>query len=80
MRPVRVIGLDQGDPIKGYDKLYIQIMGTNIHGTIEYEGTIDTAHTIMKEITNNDIPLYSFTPRAMTLEDLYLQLYKEEIQ
>lgn len=47
-------------------------------GTIEYEGTIDTAHTIMKEITNNDIPLYSFTPRAMTLEDLYLQLYKEE--
>ena len=47
-------------------------------GTIEYEGTIDIAHNIMKDITNNEIPLYSFTPRAMTLEDLYLQLYKEE--
>lgn len=47
-------------------------------GIIEYEGGIDTAYAIMKEISNNDIPLYSFTPRAMTLEDLYLQLYKEE--
>ena len=52
---------------------------TNLsNGTIEYEGALDTAHSIMKEITNNDISLYSFTPRAMTLEDLYLQLYKEE--
>ncbi len=45
---------------------------------IEYSGNINTTQSILENLINNNIPVYSYTPRAMTLEELYLRLFKEE--
>ena len=42
---------------------------------LEYEGELQDTHEILKKIVNKGVPLYSFTPKTMTLEMLYLQLF-----
>lgn len=46
---------------------------------IEYQGGLDTIHQILQDLLKFNFPLYSFTPRLMTLEELYLQLFGKEV-
>jgi len=46
---------------------------------IEYQGNLDTIHQILQDLLKNNFPVYSFTPRLMTLEELYLQLFGKEV-
>jgi ABC-2 type transport system ATP-binding protein len=46
---------------------------------IEYQGNLDTTHLILQDLLKNNFPIYSFTPRQMTLEELYLQLFGKEV-
>jgi len=46
---------------------------------IEYQGSLDTTHQILQDLLKYNFPLYYFTPRLMTLEELYLQLFGKEV-
>ena len=46
---------------------------------IEYSGNIESTGYILEQIVVENLPIYSFTPKAMTLEDLYLQLFRPEV-
>ncbi len=50
----------------------------NHHVFIEYLGNVETTHQILQLLITNNFPVYSFTPRVMTLEELYLQLFGKE--
>ncbi len=45
---------------------------------LEYNGANMDTHNILQTMLDNKLPVYSFTPKSMTLEDLYLNLYREE--
>ncbi len=46
--------------------------------TVEFAGDQQSTEGILQKIVEHHLPIYSFTPRAMTLEDLYLQLFGKE--
>jgi ABC-type multidrug transport system ATPase subunit len=45
---------------------------------IEFDEEIVDPALILKELTKLNLPIESYTPQRMTLEDLYLQLYEKE--
>ena len=47
---------------------------------LEYDGDLDTTYDILKSILAEEIPLYTFNPRTLTLEDIYLKLFGSESQ
>ncbi len=50
---------------------------TNHSFILEYSGDKKTVHAILKEIVNLNLPIITFNPRHMTLEDYYLRLYSQ---
>ncbi len=42
---------------------------------IEYDGEVDTTADILQSMTNEALPVYSFAPRSMTIEDMYLSIF-----
>lgn len=55
------------DNVKGYFEIDIPY--------IEYTGDMSATHNILAEITKEKIPIYSFNPRSLTLEDIYFKIY-----
>ena len=51
-------------------------IGDEIH--LRYEGNGDTTYRILQELVNNDYPVNYFRPMTLSLEDIYLKLYKED--
>lgn len=45
---------------------------------LRYEGNGDTTYRILQELVNNDYPVNYFRPMTLSLEDIYLKLYKED--
>ena len=37
MKLIRIISIDEGDPCVGYNKIYLQIMGTRVYETVHCE-------------------------------------------
>ena len=60
------------DKVKGYFELDSTF--------IEYDGDVDTTYNILKSMLAEDIPVYTFNPRTLTLEDIYLKLFGEDSQ
>ncbi|MDH5403851.1 MAG: ABC transporter ATP-binding protein [Candidatus Heimdallarchaeota archaeon] len=55
------------DKVKGYfevDNPYI-----------EYDGDISATHDILKEIMKEKLPIFSYNPQTLTLEDIYFKIF-----
>ena len=60
MKPIRIIGLDDGDPHIGYNKIYLQIKETHVYGTVRYtdislEGFLDTMDIVIKRMRKEEV-------------------------
>lgn len=47
---------------------------------VEYEGDQSNINSILNDLVQEKLPVYSFTPKTLTLEDIYLKIFNESPQ